>query len=231
MTKPVVIGIGGARSGVGKTTYASLLFRRLKGWGGVKYTKTEIYSSLVEERDILLTEGKDTRRMLDAGAERVLWIQSPPSVLEEVLPLAMRKLSDLKGIIVEGNSAIEFLAPDIIIFIFDDHSEKIKESAGSVLGKADVVLSEGRRPSGVSERTRHLQKSVAHSEEFLITILGMVHGKEKIQQSLRERSENGRIPCSVARAIAEELKVDYREVGRTANTLGIKIVNCEFGCF
>ena len=34
-----------------------------------------------------------------------------------------------------------------------------------------------------------------------------------------------------ARAIAEELKIEYQEVGRTANELGIKIISCELGCF
>ena len=59
----------------------------------------------------------------------------------------------------------------------------------------------------------------------------MVEKKDKIRASLNERSENGRIPCPVARTIAEELKVDYQEVGKTANELGIKINSCQLGCF
>ena len=231
MRRPILIGIGGAHSGSGKTTYASLLFQRLRGWGGIKYTKTDIYSSLIDERDVLLTEGKDTRRMLDAGAERVLWVKSPPSELGELLPLAMEKLSDLKGVIIEGNSAIEFLVPDIIIFMFGNNSEKLKESAKGILGKADVVLSEEGPSAMVSGRARYFKKSPEYIEEFLITIVAMVEEKDKIQAALSKRSENGRIPCSVARAIAEELKVDYQEVGRTANKFGIKIINCELGCF
>jgi LAO/AO transport system kinase len=31
--------------------------------------------------------------------------------------------------------------------------------------------------------------------------------------------------------IAEELKVSYSEVGKSANELKIKIKNCELGCF
>jgi molybdopterin-guanine dinucleotide biosynthesis protein len=230
MTRPILIGIGGAHSGSGKTTYASLLFQRLRGWGGIKYTKTDLYCSLIDERDVLLTEGKDTRRMLDAGAERVLWVQSPPSELGELLPLAMEQLSDLKGVIVEGNSAIEFLVPDIIIFIFGNNSEKLKESAKGILGKADVVLSEEGPSEVVPGRARHFRKSL-DNEEFFMSILGMVEKKDKIRAALNERSENGSIPCSVARTIAEEVKVDYQEVGRTANELGIKIISCELGCF
>lgn len=230
MTRPILIGIGGAHSGSGKTTYASLLFQRLRGWGGIKYTKTDIYSSLVDERDVLLTEGKDTRRMLDAGAERVVWVKSPPSELGDLLPLAMEKLSDLKGVIVEGNSAIEFLVPDIIIFMFGNNSENLKESAKGILEKADVVLSEKGPSEVVPGRARHFRKSI-DNEEFLISIAEMVEKKDKIRTALNERSENRRIPCPVARAIAEELKVDYQEVGRYANELGIKIIGCELGCF
>ncbi|HUO77928.1 MAG TPA: hypothetical protein VMU21_10170 [Thermodesulfovibrionales bacterium] len=231
MTRPILIGIGGAHSGSGKTTYASLLFQRLKGWGGIKYTKTDIYCSLVDERDMLMTEGKDTRRMLDAGAERVLWVKSPPSELGDLLPLAMEKLSDLKGVIVEGNSAIEFLVPDIIIFTFGNDSENLKESAKGILAKADVVLSEEAAPGVVPGETKWFKKSSIDNEKFLISITEMVEMKDKIRASLNERSENGRIPCPVARTIAEELKVDYQEVGRTANELGIKITGCELGCF
>jgi molybdopterin-guanine dinucleotide biosynthesis protein len=231
MTRPILIGIGGAHSGSGKTTYASLLFQRLRGWGGIKYTKTELYCSLIDERDVLLTEGKDTRKMLDAGAERVLWVKSPPSELRDLLPLAMEKLSDLQGVIVEGNSAIEFLVPDIIIFIFGDNSEKLKESAKGVLGKADVVLSEEGTPGGVPGKARLFRKSLEYNEEFLTSVMRMVEKKDMVRAALNERSENSRIPCPVARAIAEELKVDYQEVGRTANELGIKIVSCELGCF
>lgn len=231
MTRPILIGIGGAHSASGKTTYASLLFQRLRGWGGIKYTKTDIYCSLIDERDVLMTEGKDTRRMLDAGAERVLWVKSPPSELGDLLPLAMEKLSDLKGVIIEGNSAIEFLVPDIIIFMFGDISEKIKESAKGILEKADVVLFEEGPPAVVSGKARYFRKSPENNEEFLISIVGMVEKKDKIRAALNDRSENARIPCTVARAIAEELKIEYQEVGRTANELGIKIISCELGCF
>jgi uridine kinase len=34
--RPVIIGIGGAHSGAGKTTIASLILKRLKGWGAIK---------------------------------------------------------------------------------------------------------------------------------------------------------------------------------------------------
>ena len=51
--------------------------------------------------------------------------------------------------------------------------------------------------------------------------------EEKIKSSL----VNGKLPCAVAFKIAKELKVSPREVGETADKLGIKISSCQLGCF
>lgn len=55
--------------------------------------------------------------------------------------------------------------------------------------------------------------------------------KKSVEEQLREKAVDGKIPCPVARAIAEELAVGYAEVGRAADELHIKITGCELGCF
>jgi molybdopterin-guanine dinucleotide biosynthesis protein len=231
MMRPVIIGVGGAHSGAGKTTYASLLLRKFKGWGAIKYTKTALYSSVIDERGILSEDDKDTKRMLDAGAERVLWVQAPPAELGEVLPMAVERLSDLKGIVVEGNSAIEFLRPDIIIFISGSDPQRTKETGKEILKKADAVVFENGISVGAAEKARLFQKSSEDRENFLAYIAEMVENKNKMQSLLRESSSNGKILCPLARKIAEELNISYREVGKAADGLGIKIKGCELGCF
>ncbi len=229
--RPIIIGIGGAHSGAGKTTYASLLLRNFKGWGAIKYTKTGLYSSITDDREVLETEDKDTKRFLEAGAEKVLWVQSPPADLAEVLPMAVERLSDLKGIIVEGNSAIEFLRPDIIIFIAGSESSKIKETAKGLFKRADVIVAE----EGVSLETKReagrFRRSPDAYDAFLGHIREMIDKKEKIKASLRESSADGRISCPLARKIAKDLSVPFKEVGEAANELKIKITDCELGCF
>ncbi len=231
MVRPLIIGVGGAHSGAGKTAYASLLLRRLKGWGAIKYTKTGLYASLIDNQEILATEDKDTKRMLDSGAERVLWVQSPPSELGDVLPLAVEKLSDLRGIIVEGNSAIEFLEPDIILFIFGKDSRILKESAEGILEKADALVVEGEPAGEMRGNGRRFGKSPDSDEKLLLYITKMVETKEKIRVLVQERSRQGKLPCALAREIAEELKVPYKEVGEVSDELGIKISECGLGCF
>jgi hypothetical protein len=55
--------------------------------------------------------------------------------------------------------------------------------------------------------------------------------EEKVREEIKKRSENSRLPCPVARKIAQELSVSYEEIGRAADELKIKITDCELGCF
>jgi len=53
----------------------------------------------------------------------------------------------------------------------------------------------------------------------------------KIAAEIKKKVVNGRLPCPVAREIAQRLSVPYREVGKTADELKVKIARCELGCF
>lgn len=235
MRKPLIVGIGGAHSGAGKTTYAALLIKKLKGWGAVKYTKTALYSSIIDDVEILAKEDKDTGIFLNSGAERVLWVQAPASELGEVLPQAIERLSDLKGIIVEGNSAIEFLKPDVIIFIWGNDPNRIKESARRILNTVDVLVGkisqEDQLKWKLRQDVRVFHKSPDNHGKFTAYVLDMLEKKEQIISSLKEKTVGGKIACSLARKLAEELQVSFREVGKAADELEIKITDCELGCF
>ncbi len=111
-------------------------------WGAVKFTKTGIYTSVVTSQDILLEEGKDTSRVLKAGASRAVWISSPGgSDLEEALHMAMGRMEGCRVVLVEGNSAVELLKPDIVIFM---SASFFKSGAEAALRGADIVF----RPEG-----------------------------------------------------------------------------------
>jgi hypothetical protein len=144
--RPVIIGIGGGHSGAGKTLVACKILERLKGWGAIKYTNTQLYSSITDDIKVLSEEGKDTKRFLDAGAEKVLWVQATFSESEETLQMAAEMLSNLQGFMAEGNSAIEVLKPDIVIFVSGD-TAKFKKSAERILQMADILVFDGRPPS------------------------------------------------------------------------------------
>ncbi len=257
MKQPFLIGIGGAHSGAGKTTIAVAILKYLKthppiypftpfrdesltGFthspkiGAIKYTKTAFYSSIIDDKSILSQEDKDTKRLLDAGAEEVLWVQSPANEINEVLPMAIDRLSHLDGIIIEGNSAIEFLKPDVVVFIAGVSKENIKRSAQGILKQADIIIGEEPSAIGNAHKSKDLLFIARYSSQKiqkLMNYIEMTAKKKDIEEILKKKSAEGRITCDDARKIAEELGIDYKEVGKTANELKIKIKDCELGCF
>jgi hypothetical protein len=68
----------------------------------------------------------------------------------------------------------------------------------------------------------------------------IMNAYEEVDRWLREEIEKRilsvcddkkRLPCSLARRIAEELEVKPITVGKIADQMGIKISACELGCF
>jgi len=60
--------------------------------------------------------------------------------LEKLLSLALDRLLNLEGLVIEGNSAIEFLKSDIVIFIFGNDKERWKTGIESLVGISDIVI-------------------------------------------------------------------------------------------
>lgn len=144
----IVIGIAGAHSGVGKTLIGCRILSALgPRWGAIKCTPTGLYASVTTDPVILAEPGKDTARYLQAGAAEVVWVQGPPDELAEPLELAMSRLGGCEVIVLEGNSAIELVKPDIVIFILG-YSAMTKPSALKLLNSADVVIYTVRPPEG-----------------------------------------------------------------------------------
>jgi molybdopterin-guanine dinucleotide biosynthesis protein len=143
--RPLIIGIGGAHSGAGKTTVACEILRRFSGWGAIKYTRTSLYSCIIDDIAVLSEAGKDTKRFLDAGAETVLWIRSSFSELPEVLSMAVQMLNYLQGILIEGNSAIQVIKPDIVLYVSGDEARS-KNGADKILGMAQMIIFQKKLP-------------------------------------------------------------------------------------
>lgn len=154
--RPFIIGIGGAHSNSGKTTLACSILEgldELRGWGAIKFTLTELYSAVVDAPETLGEKGKDTARLLSAGAANVVWVQSTPEDLPETLGIAMERLSGLPGIVVEGNSAIEVLKPDIVIFTTTEPG-RMKRSSLDILRMADLVVYDAAPPAETPPEAR-----------------------------------------------------------------------------
>lgn len=53
----------------------------------------------------------------------------------------------------------------------------------------------------------------------------------EVLEAVKKAAKDGRISCTAARKLAEELKVPPRVVGEACDALKIKIKACELGCF
>jgi LAO/AO transport system kinase len=265
--KQGIIAVCGAHSGCGKTAVAEKLVRFFgPSWGAVKYSKTAFYTSITEAASHDLSSHKDTARLHRAGAAKVIWIQSPREELEESLNIALNMLSAYEGIIIEGNAPIEFIQPDIVIFVFGKDSKRLKSSAAHTLKKANIILYQDQPPGSellprtmtgkepvdclhlpnpedcgmlLEEVMKKLTKGTAKSSTPLKTRENHREGMEDFQKeettTLREKlltmAHERSISCALARSIAEDEGLSFNEVGRIADELKIKIINCQLGCF
>jgi hypothetical protein len=55
--------------------------------------------------------------------------------------------------------------------------------------------------------------------------------KEQLKEEIMKKAVDRKLPCAVARKIAEDLGIPYASVGAAADELGIKIKGCQLGCF
>lgn len=53
----------------------------------------------------------------------------------------------------------------------------------------------------------------------------------ELQDEILKASQDGKINCAQALAIAKKMNVTPKEVGAKIDELGIRIHNCQLGCF
>ncbi|HYK22037.1 MAG TPA: hypothetical protein VEV42_14960 [Pyrinomonadaceae bacterium] len=156
MSRPIVIGVGGFTSNVGKTTLLCELLRAFPGWEAIKTTRGHYRSCgkdphaccvshlLSEEplvrsgRDETYEAGKDTARYWDAGAANVHWLIATDDQVERGIKQALARVK-APGVFVEGNSFTQFVPVDFFVMLRRSDDDKIKKSARRVLDTADVI--------------------------------------------------------------------------------------------
>lgn len=152
-----IITVSGAHSGAGKTQVAEMLLRKLKDWSALKITMThregacpahkdckacdELHSdfSIISRKDIIEAKGKDTLRLKSAGAKKVLWLKAKPEALEGGIKKAISLFKKTKGLVIESNSALKYLKPDLALFVKRKDSI-LKPSAKEILKRIDLVI-------------------------------------------------------------------------------------------
>lgn len=174
MKSTTIVAVGGFTSNSGKTTLMCELLRALPGWEAIKMTRGHYRSCgrdphaccvshlLGEEPSVrsgraeTFAPGKDTGRYWDAGASNVHWAVATDA---QVGPAVRRALALVRspGVLIEGNSFLEFVEADFAVMVARPDEPKIKPSARRALAKtsalylsselagADVSVDEGFR--------------------------------------------------------------------------------------
>ncbi len=141
----ITVIVGGERSGVGKTRLVEEILRNFPGWGAIKITRIRKNGcardtsgecrlcstfkgdwEIETQEEIILTPGKDTCRMRQAGAKRVVWLKAKNGFLKEGLAESLRYMKGLAGVVIEGTSARRVLKPDIFLFLKKDGSMRVE---------------------------------------------------------------------------------------------------------
>jgi hypothetical protein len=152
-----IIVIGGHSRSVGKTSVVAGLISALPQfeWTAVKITQyghgvcsangeacdcaTADHSwAISEERD--RSGESDTSRFLVAGALKSFWVRTEQGRLAEAMPALRQRLESARNAIIESNSVLKFLRPDLYLTVLDPSTADFKNSAREYLDRASAVV-------------------------------------------------------------------------------------------
>src|SRR5437763_5565751 len=151
--------IGGHSRNVGKTSVVAGIIAALPqmNWTAAKITQfghgvcsvsaepcecalneTEHSWSVDEEFD--RSGESDTSRFLLAGAKKVLWVRTKQGMLAEAMPALRQEIAAAENVILESNSVMKFVRPDLYLTVLDYANPDFKSSALEFIDRADAVL-------------------------------------------------------------------------------------------
>jgi hypothetical protein len=154
--RPAVVAISGFSSNVGKTTLVCELLRRLPGWEAIKLTRGHYrscgrdpagccVSDLLRDEPVIRSGreanyqvGKDTGCFWDAGASNVHWVVVKDEQVESGIREALSRVRS-EGVLIEGNSLLDYVTPDLAVMCARSDGGKVKPSARHALLKSDFL--------------------------------------------------------------------------------------------
>jgi hypothetical protein len=154
-----VVVIGGHSRDVGKTSVVAGLISAIPEmrWTAMKITQFGhgVCSVTSEPCDCALNETEhawsvdeersrdgdtDTSRFLVAGAQQVWWVRTKQGQLALAMPRVREILGEAENAIMESNSVIKFLRPDLYIQVLNPGTADFKDSAREFLDRADAIV-------------------------------------------------------------------------------------------
>jgi hypothetical protein len=159
----MLVVVGGHSRNIGKTSVTAGLIRKLRDrqWTALKITQYghgvcshhEGVACGCEPDDgaeFALSEeyepnDTDTGRFLGAGAARSFWLRTPSGELPRAAEMVRKILAQGENAIVESNSILELVQPDVFLMLLDFSCEDFKPSSLRFMDRADafVVIDRG----------------------------------------------------------------------------------------
>jgi molybdopterin-guanine dinucleotide biosynthesis protein len=168
--RPIIVAVSGFSSNVGKTTLVCELLRQLPGWEAIKLTRGHYrscgrdphsccVSDLLRDEPVVRSgyeanyqAGKDTGRFWEAGASNVHWVIVKDDQVALGISQALSRVES-DGVVVEGNSFLEYVRADLTIMCARAEGGKIKPSARRTLARSDFLyLSSLTAPAAEARR-------------------------------------------------------------------------------
>ncbi len=151
------IVVGGHSRNIGKTSVMAGIIKATQdlNWTAIKITQyghgicsrngRSCHCAAEEHRFAILEEKNpmgrgDTCRFLAAGAQRSLWVRTKQGMLSEAFPAIQDILKEQPHSILESNSILEFLKPDLYLVVLDYATADFKASAKKFLERADACI-------------------------------------------------------------------------------------------
>lgn len=152
-----IVVVGGHSRSVGKTSVVAGLIAGLPEfhWTAMKITQYghgicsangELCDCATDDHSWAVTEERDhsgesdTSRFLVSGAARSLWVRTRQGMLAEAMPRVRQELASAENAILESNSVMRFLRPNLYLTVLDASTADFKLSAQEFLDRADAVI-------------------------------------------------------------------------------------------
>jgi molybdopterin-guanine dinucleotide biosynthesis protein len=153
----MLVVVGGHSRNTGKTSVVAGLIRRLREqkWTAVKITQygyglcshagEACACEMEPEPPFALSEeyepsGSDSGRFLAAGAQRSFWLRTPIGELARAQTTLHKIRAQSDNVIIESNSVLEFVQPDVFLMVLDFGCQDFKPSSLRFLDRADAFL-------------------------------------------------------------------------------------------
>ena len=155
-----IVVVGGHSRNIGKTSVVCRVISAFPEcrWTAVKITQYghgvcsangEPCDCATADHTIAISEERDaagrgdSSRYLAAGAVRSLWVRTRQGQLAEAMPRVRTEIGRAENAILESNSVLRFLKPDLYLAVLDAGVSDFKASALRYLDRADALLLSG----------------------------------------------------------------------------------------